>query len=783
MTYYSKKHSCYILLTIFLCLMKLQVVGQPNIKQQWQGEWITHPKQDTIKNSWLCFRKTVYLPQKIQKKVFANISVDSKYWLMINNQLVVFEGQLKRGPTPNDTYFDEVEISKYLRKGSNTIAVLVWFWGKDGFSHKNSGRAGLLFEAKAGNIQIKSDQSWKVSIHPAFGFTGNPMPNYRLPESNIHFDARKDIPLWFSTKFNDHDWEFARSLGKAPVAPWNALWKRPIPLWKDSGLVTYLNNNKWPKISTGELVRMVLPKNITITPYLKIEAPAGLTIDIRTDNYKGGSEYNVRTEYVTKEGVQEFETFGYMNGHEVIYQMPAGVKIISLKYRETRYNTEHIGYFKSSDSRLNSLWIKSLNTMNVNMRDAIQDPDRERAQWWGDAVIMLGEIFYSADSNGYAAIRKAISNLVEWQKSDKVLYSPVPSGNWDKELPTQMLAAIGKYGFYRYFEYTNDTAFVKYSYPAVKRYLELWKTDTTGLVIHRKGGWDWQDWGSKIDAPLLDNAWYYMALDGAKKMAAISGFPEEASAYDLQMKKLFTAFNREFWNGSAYSSKAYTFSADDRGNGLAVVAGLVNQAQWEKIRTVLDTTFHAGPYLEKYIMEAYFIMGDATEGIKRMEKRYDPMIKSPISTLWEGWAVGSGTYGGGSYNHGWSGGPLTLMSQYIGGLSPGKPGYQDIRVFPQPGDLKWVELGSDTKAGFVKIKFSNNNSEFNLKIEAKKGGGMIVGIPVFNKPYKLITANGKRVLLNDKPISRIGIEYKGKVNNFYVFEVPAANWKFRALFE
>ena len=38
--------------------------------------------------------------------------------------------------------------------------------------------------------------------------------------------------------------------------------------------------------------------------------------------------------------------------------------------------------------------------MNLNMRDAIQDPDRERSQWWGDAVIVSGEIFYACDLNG-----------------------------------------------------------------------------------------------------------------------------------------------------------------------------------------------------------------------------------------------------------------------------------------------------------------------------------------------------------------------------------------------
>lgn len=753
------------------------------VKANWQSDWITTANKDTVKNSWLCFRKTFQLPKKPDEKVFASIAVDSKYWLYINNKLVVFEGELKRGPTPNDTYYDEVDISSYLQKGANTVAVLVWFWGRDGFSHKNSGKAGLLLEAKAGKtIILKSDVSWKACIHPAYGFTGLPIPNSRLPEFNIHFDARRDITDWYKSDFDDAGWPLAVFAGKANGMPWNRLWKRPFPQWKDSGIISYKNDKSWPDVSKGETVEMQLPKNLSITPYLKIEAPAGLLIDIRTDNYKGGSEYNVRTEYVTKAGVQEFETFGYMNGHKVLYSIPPGIKILELKYRETRYNTNFLGFFNSSDTTLNKLWIKSLNTMNVNMRDAIQDPDRERSQWWGDAVIILGQIFYSCDSNGAAIIRKGMSNLVEWQKKDSVLFSPVPAGSWSKELPSQMLATVGKYGFYRYFEYTNDSTFVKYLYPEVKKYMDLWKMDSKNLVIHRKGDWDWYDWGSKIDVPVLDNAWYYMALDGAKRMAEISGYPADARIYQYKMQLLKKAFNIEFWRGNSYSSAGYKFGADDRGNGLAVVADLVSKDNWEKMKPVLDTTFYAGPYMEKYIMEAYLKMGASQAGMIRMKKRYAEMLASPISTLWEGWVVGGRGFGGGSYNHGWSGGPLTLMSQYIGGLSPGAPGYKAIRVFPQPGDLKWVNMGAQTTAGYVRISFANTNKEFMLNMSANNGKRMIIGVPRFNKSYKYIEANNKIVFKNGKATNGKSVSYKGERDGYFVFEVPSGKWKFCGIY-
>jgi hypothetical protein len=156
-------------------------------------------------------RLSVY--PKVDKSVKMQVAVDSKYWLWINGHEVVFEGGLKRGPNPNDTYYDELEISRYLKKGKNVIALLLWYWGRDGFCHKSSGESGLLVRLSAGRTSIVSDASWKVKIHPAFGATAEPYPNYRLPEWNVHFDARNDIGSWFRCDYNDKSWHDAVGVG------------------------------------------------------------------------------------------------------------------------------------------------------------------------------------------------------------------------------------------------------------------------------------------------------------------------------------------------------------------------------------------------------------------------------------------------------------------------------------------------------------------------------------------------------------------------------------------
>lgn len=85
--------------------------------QATEGKWIA-PSDANHPNTWMTFRKDIILPKRPEKAV-AQIAVDSKYWLWINGQLAVFEGGVKRGPTPKDTYYDEVDLAPFLQKGKN----------------------------------------------------------------------------------------------------------------------------------------------------------------------------------------------------------------------------------------------------------------------------------------------------------------------------------------------------------------------------------------------------------------------------------------------------------------------------------------------------------------------------------------------------------------------------------------------------------------------------------------------------------------------------------------
>ena len=163
----------------------------------WKGVWISHETNQSNPNSWYMYRTTADV-QDVPRQAIARIAADSKYWLWINGEPVVFEGSLKRGPAPGDSYYDEIDIAPFLKKGENTIAALVWYFGRNGFSHSSSGHAGFLFDCQAPGVKIVSDNSWKCDTYQAYSDdTGEPRPNYRLSEGNIRFDARKAIDGWY----------------------------------------------------------------------------------------------------------------------------------------------------------------------------------------------------------------------------------------------------------------------------------------------------------------------------------------------------------------------------------------------------------------------------------------------------------------------------------------------------------------------------------------------------------------------------------------------------------
>ncbi|MFF4655454.1 discoidin domain-containing protein [Streptomyces sp. NPDC001381] len=756
----------------------------------WTAKWIWAPSSSA--NQWVAFRRSFTLGSAPSKAV-TQIAADSKYWLWVNGTLVVFDGQLKRGPNRTGTYHDEIDLAPYLTSGRNTVALLVWYFGKQGFSHSSSGKGGLLFQSDittgSTTTRVVSDTTWKHTVHPGYSNnTSGTQVNFRLPESNVYYDARNATAMtaWESAGFDDSAWSAPTDFGAAGAAPWNDLVRRPVPQFRYSGLKSYGNASSLPSTGQGATpITATLPSNLQVTPYLKVDAPAGAVIGMQTDHYADGdgltgltpgAENNIRATYVCTGGVQEFEALAWMSGTAVRYTIPTGVTILDLKYRESGYDTDFAGSFSSSEAFFDTLWGKAARTMYVNMRDNYMDcPTRERAQWWGDVVNQLKEGFYTFDTRSHALGAKAIAQLTAWQKPGGVLYSPIPSTIWTAELPVQMLASVWAFGTYHL--YTGDSDAVSGAYPAVKAYLDLWSLDSAGLVGHRAGDWDWEDWGTNIDARVLDNSWYYLALDTAITLAGLSGNSGDVAAWQAKRDSIKANFDRVLWDTSRneYRSPGYTGDTDDRANGLAVVAGLAPASRHRAITEVLRTHLNASPYMEFYVLEALYLMGAATVAEERMRNRYAAQVADPTChTLWEIWDKSGGTD-----NHAWNGGPLYTMSAYAAGVRPTKPGWETYDVIPQTGTLTKINTVTPTVKGDIRFGITRDGDQVTLTLTSPSGTTARVGVPTYGGSAPVIKANGTTVFTGGASTGGVpGLGYASKDSSYVYFTLQPGSWTF-----
>ena len=402
--------------------------------------------------------------------------------------------------------------------------------------------------------------------------------------------------------------------------------------------------------------------------------------------------------------------------------MPAGVTVYGLAFRPHLAETECDGSFNCDNPFFNTLWDKAVNTVGVNMQDTWGE-SRERANWIGDTSLILGQVPYAYDPLAELISRKCLLDLVHWQRADLTLFAPAPANY--KELPVQVLAAVGEYGVLRYYRNTGDVALLQQCYPAIKSYLlKVWQTNSQGLVIHRDGQWDWEDWGNNIDQPLLDNTWYLLALDAAAQIAPLVGEPGDAPSYFVRAQGIRDEFNEVFWTDSGYQSPTNDMCFDERGNAMAVLAGLTSPSQAAALRTVLMTNQNCSPYMEKYVLEALFTLGYPDDALARMQSRYSAMVGSSCTTLWELFPATGG------FNHGWSSGPISLLDEDVAGITPTSPAFATFNVQPALGTtLDCADANVPSPNGVISVSAARDGADYRVSVRVPSGSSALAFQP------------------------------------------------------
>lgn len=705
--------SLYIVIIITAYNINVSYAQKNGFSRNSKYIWID---EENSSNSWVCFRKKIEIKEKNLDSYIARIAVDSKYWLYINGNIIIREGGLKRSQK-NSIYYDEIELKDFLIEGENTIGILVWHFGKLGFSHIDSSLGSLLFYMDIGEEEIVSNNSWKGAKNIAYKQDEKKVPP-RLSESNIYYDANLELRDWFESSFDDTMWENVKIIGSPNDMPWGRLIKRDIPMFVfDENIKEYENISEFKNMEFNENkeIEMKLNTNIQFTPYLKVDSIQGKEIRIYSKNEDNPDVHEVT--YITKDGIQEFESLAWISGDKVYYYIPEGVKILSLGYRKTGYNSEVVSSFECDDEFLNKLWDMSVNTLLVNMRDSFMDcPDRERTMWIADTSLAMEEAVYSLDYNSLDLYKKAIKNYISW-RDGKALMSVIPSYVSNLQLPIQNLIWIDE--AYNYYLYTGDKEFLEVVYPYFKEYLKLWSIQedgmTKGIGDYYKNLWPWYDTVGKTDEVLLENSLYYYANTKMLNIAKVLGKKYDEKIYLSRLEKLENGIKNSFYiEGQGYKSKDFE-GFDGRANAVLVLSGIANESQYESIKNVLVNQDGNTPFWEKYILEALCNMNMYEEAVNRIKTKYGEMVELKeeySSTLWEYFEKDKG-----SKNHTWSAGPMIIMQKYIAGISPADAGFEKVKIEPNLGSLKNIKSTVNTAKGIVNLEINKGENNIIIKIE------------------------------------------------------------------
>ncbi|MFA9458409.1 alpha-L-rhamnosidase C-terminal domain-containing protein [Halalkalibacter sp. AB-rgal2] len=524
--------------------------------EMWNGYWIGHSWMDDTsseRNQYYAFRKQLHINGEVRSSNI-HITADSRYVLWVNDQFV------SRGPArcyPEHQAYDTVDISPYLKSGTNWMAVLVHQFGVSNYQYVHRLRTGLFVDGaihfENGEVEpVQSDRSWEV--RKADWFEPSSARYTLMMGYQERFNASKEVPDWRCPKEHHERWQEAWYIGPVGTSPWTGMEARGIPQlveYERKPVLTLQGSVKKDELVTNRKsnLRFVIEENllslkkctttgmrdgwmtiepieahdqviafdygqlITAYPVIEMECCEGDVIDSyysinkRFDGLpnmnKGFStdREGVCDRVIAREGDFRWQSYfpkGYQY-HTLIVRARATVKV-RVTAQVTHYPVKERGHFHCDDPIINEVWKVSERTLRAGMLDAYVDNSwREQAQWLLDGVTssLAAHAFYG-DADLF---RRSLKQWGQMQMPDGSLYSVGPKDFAFMNLTDYNFDWIC--GLHNYYMLTDDDVFLKEMHPVLLRLLGWAESHMTDerLFLQPEGQQLFIDWSDVQKKP------------------------------------------------------------------------------------------------------------------------------------------------------------------------------------------------------------------------------------------------------------------------------------------
>lgn len=364
----------------------------------------------------------------------------------------------------------------------------------------------------------------------------------------------------------------------------------------------------------------------------------------------------------------------------------------------------YVGSFRSSDKRLDSIWMTAAYTVHLNMQEYLWDGiKRDRLIWLGDMhpeVMSISHVF-------------GASPVVPQSLDMACSQYPLPSWMNNMSAYSMWYLIIHKEWYYHH----GDLAFLRKhrDYIAGLTALIASKIDENGDETF---GNKFLDWPSVPNQPGIEagyRALLVWALKDAAELCRILDLPASAELCRESIERI----NRKVKDPNGLKQAA----------ALMAIAGLMDAGKACDEYVSVGGAKGFSTFYGYYMLEAQALAGQYQEAVDIIRRYWGGMLDMGATSFWEDfnldwtenatrldeWPVegkkdihgdfGDYCYPGYRHSlcHGWSSGPAAWLSEHVLGVRIVEPGCRTIRIEPHLGDLEWVEGSFPTPYGAIKI--------------------------------------------------------------------------------
>ncbi len=441
------------------------------------------------------------------------------------------------------------------------------------------------------------------------------------------------------------------------------------------------------------------------------------------------------TRYRCRPGAQRWETFSFVGFRyvAVIFRnVDHPLKVRFIGARQVHADVKFAGAFECSDPKLNNIWETARTTQLNCLFDAFVDcPQREQAQWWGDARVQAKVTAYAFGDASILA--RGISQLAGSQSGQGELHAHPPA-DVHHRLPDFMMTWVGT--LMDYYQQTGDTAVLTQTAPVLHKLFEFFASHegSTGLIGDNDGWWLFLDWQNlyKANYSAVLNMMYLQALRRAAEICRLMGDLPGSTAYASHAEQLQQVIESTFWNekdklwadgfNPATGNQAEAIS--QHANTLAILldlkpethAGIAKDVLLKSATSKRTKVLTASPFFYAYVLEAMIAAGLRTEAMEVLKQKWGEMLDGGAVTFWETWKNEA------SRCHAWSASPLYHLSQQILGVIPTAPGWTKVRIQPLPLKLEFAKGSVPTPRGIIKVDWERaGDDQLVVRVEIPDG--------------------------------------------------------------